>query len=84
MITQISRYNYITASDFDDSVLTTANGGSVAVPLPLNDNETEVSEGYLLVLEVDFDKVHPLDARRIQFLNRYILVIIEDDDSEFK
>lgn len=57
------------------------NGGGVELPLPVDDSDSEAIEGYLLVLEVDIDDLHPSDANRIQFLNRYVLVTIEDDDS---
>lgn len=52
------------------------------LPLPLDDSIPEVSEGYILVLEAGVSGLHPFDARRIEFLNRYILVEIEDDDSK--
>lgn len=60
-----------------------SEGEEVPVPLPLDDLEAELPEGYLLVLSVQSDHVHPLDEERIRFLNRFILVAIEDDDGEY-
>lgn len=67
--------------DFNTSILLLLNEGGVELPIALDDSEVETSEGYILFLDVDINSLHPLDARRIQFLNRYILVTIEDDDS---
>lgn len=67
--------------DFNESAASLLNGGSIALPLPSNDDEIETVEGYLLVLRAD-NGLHPSDARRIQFLNRFILMSIEDDDSK--
>ena len=68
--------------DFNTSILQLLNEGSVALPAILDDSDAEVSEGYVLRLDVDVTNMHPSDARRIQFLNRYVLVTIEDDDSK--
>lgn len=71
-----------TGEDFDESVLTVRNGGSVALPTSTDDSENELPEGYLLILQEAINGLHPSDARRIQFLNRFILVTIEDDDGK--
>lgn len=68
--------------DFNRSTLTLVNAGSETLPLPSDDKENEVTEGYILLLQIDPSNMHPVDARRVQFLNRYILVSIEDDDSK--
>lgn len=73
----------ITGEDFNESVLSVINEGSVALPLPLDDSDRELPEGYLLVLQEDINGLHPSDARRIGFLNRFILVTIEDNDSKY-
>lgn len=69
-------------SDYDGSALRLFSEGNVTLPLPLNDADNELQEGYLFILELDTDNVHPLDVDRIQFLNRFVLVTIEDDDSK--
>lgn len=47
-----------------------------------DDTEAELPEGYILLLQVDVNRLHPSDARRVQFLNRYVLVTIQDNDSK--
>ncbi len=75
-------YSVPLGGEFNQSVLTLTSAGSVMLPLPIDDRENEITEGYLLLLQVDTNNMHPADARRLQFLNRYILVTIEDDDSK--
>ena len=73
---------YLIEGDFDPSALALTNEGSVALLQPSDDNDPEVDEGYILLLDVEAGNVHPSDANRIQFLNRHILITIEDDDSK--
>ena len=54
----------------------------MAIPLPIDDRENEVTEGYIYILEVDMQYVHPSDQNRTRFLNRYILATIKDNDSK--
>lgn len=58
------------------------NAGSLALPVTSDDTEAELPEGYILLLQVDVNDLHPSDAKRIQFLNRYVLVTIQDNDSK--
>lgn len=58
------------------------NNGTVTLPPASDDSIAEFPEGYILLLQVDVTGLHPADARRIRFLNRYILVTINDDDSK--
>lgn len=73
---------YLIEGDFDPSALVLTNEGSVALLQPSDDNDPEVDEGYILLLDVEANTLHPSDANRIQFLNRYILVTVEDNDSK--
>lgn len=72
----------LTEEDFISTVLSLFNTGSVALPAALDDTQAEFSEGYIILLQVDVNGLHPSDARRIQFLNRFVLVTIEDNDSK--
>lgn len=55
------------ASDFSPNVV-------------LADSIPELSEGFIIYLEVDRANTDPRDLSRLQFLNRHILAVIEDDD----
>ena len=46
----------------------------------LSDSIPELSEGFIIYLEVDRANTDPRDLSRLQFLNRHILAVIEDDD----
>ena len=76
---------YFIGGDFNRSPLTLnfvdeRQDRRVRFPHPVNDNETELSEGFLFLLEVDGRITDPLDLSRLQILNNIILVVIEDDD----
>ena len=73
---------FLIGEDFNESVLSLPNGGTVLLPSALDDSAMELTEGYLLVLQQDINGLHPADAARIKFLNRFVLVTIEDDDSK--
>lgn len=81
---QLLSWMHYPEKDFNSSVLFLLNTGSITLPATLDDSEVEFSEGYILFLQVDVNGLHPSDARRIGFLNRYILVTIRDDDSKTK
>ena len=45
----------------------------------IDDLEAELTEGYILLLQLDVPNTDPRDVRRIKFLNDIVLVAIEDD-----
>ena len=46
------------------------------------DSIPELSEGFIFYLEVDRANADPRDLSRIQYFNRQILAVIEDDDGK--
>ncbi len=71
-----------TDSDFNKTSLVIQGSGTFIVPGALSDSTPELSEGFIYFLEVDRTKSNPEDYDRLQFLNRHILAIIEDDDGK--
>ena len=74
-------------TDFNTTALTIKRPATFKQPLTFSpraavtdDAIAELSEGFIYILEVDGANTDPRDLERIQYLNRHILVIIEDDD----
>ena len=73
-----------TDSDFNTNSLTFIGPSEFSPNVVLPDSIPELSEGFIIYLEVDRANTDPRDFSRIQFLNRHILAVIEDDDGERK
>ncbi len=71
-----------TESDFNRTSLVIQGSGIFTLPGALNDSTPELSEGFIYFLDVDRNRSDPEDYDRLQFLNRHILAIIEDDDGK--
>ena len=48
----------------------------------ISDSIPKLSEGFIYYLEVDRANTDPTDVGRIQYFNRHILAVIQDDDSK--
>ena len=69
-------------SDFNTTALT-FSGATVFYPSAvISDSIPELSEGFIYYLEVDRANTDPTDVGRIQYFNRHILAVIQDDDSK--
>ena len=75
-------YFLCTDSDFSMVSLTFLGASNFTPSIVVQDSVAELSEGFIIYLEVDRANTDPRDLSRIQFLNRHILAVIEDDDGE--
>ena len=73
---------FFTDSDFNTNSLTFTGPSSFSPNVVIADSIPELSEGFIIYLEVDRANTDPRDLSRIQFLNRHILAVIEDDDGK--
>ncbi len=70
-------------SDFNRTSLIIQGSSTFTLPGALNDSTPEFSEGFIYFLEVDRNRSDSRDYDRLQYLNRHILAIIEDDDGKY-
>ena len=50
--------------------------------LSLDDETSEVTEGFVLYIDIDESTLDPRDANRISVVNSVVLVLITDNDSK--
>lgn len=71
-------------SDFNKTIMTFEEPALFTPPGAFEDSVPELNEGFIYFLEVDRANSDSRDYSRLQFLNRNILAVIQDNDGMIK